>query len=86
MEYYARKAKISVSCHHLRHMMATQMLNADADLSTIQDLLVHSNRKSIRQYFRISNVKVQRDYFKSIEMILERTARTQIIFDERANL
>ena len=46
MEYYARKAKISVSCHHLRHTMAPQMLNADADLTTIQDLLGHNNVKT----------------------------------------
>jgi len=28
-----------VSCDQLRHTMATQMLNADADLMTAQDLL-----------------------------------------------
>ena len=61
MEYYARRAKLRVSCHHLRHTMATQMLNADADLSTIQDLLGHSSVKTTQRYCRISNLKVQRD-------------------------
>jgi site-specific recombinase XerD len=74
MEHYARKAKIKVSCHHLRHTMATQMLNADADLSTIQDLLGHSNVKTTQRYCRVSNLKVQRDYFKAMEVILLRTA------------
>jgi site-specific recombinase XerD len=74
MEYYARKAKIKVSCHHLRHTMATQMLNADADLSTIQDLLGHSNVKTTQRYCRVSNLKVQRDYFKAMEVIMQRTA------------
>ncbi|MCX5833283.1 MAG: tyrosine-type recombinase/integrase [Deltaproteobacteria bacterium] len=32
MEYYARKTNLKISCHHLRHTMATQLLNADADL------------------------------------------------------
>ena len=74
MEYYARRAKVRVSCHHLRHTMATQMLNADADLSTIQDLLGHSNVKTTQRYCRVSNIKVQRDYFKAMEVIMQRTA------------
>jgi site-specific recombinase XerD len=73
MEYYARKASIKVSCHHLRHTMATQMLNADADLSSIQDLLGHSNIKTTQRYCRISNLKVQRDYFTAMEVIMLRT-------------
>jgi site-specific recombinase XerD len=73
MEYYARKAKVRVSCHHLRHTMATQMLNADADLSTIQDLLGHSSVKTTQRYCRISNLKVRRDYFNAMEVIMLRT-------------
>jgi len=72
MEHYAHKAKIRVSCHHLRHTMATQMLNADADLSTIQDLLGHSSVKTTQRYCRISNLKVQRDYFNAMEVIRQR--------------
>lgn len=71
MERYARKVRMKVSCHHLRHTMATQMLNADADLCTIPDLLGHSNVKTTQRYCRISNVKVQRDYFKAMEVIMQ---------------
>jgi len=71
MEYYARKAKLRVSCHHLRHTMATQLLNADADLCTIQDLLGHSNVKTTQRYCRVSNLKVQRDYFNAMEVIMQ---------------
>jgi site-specific recombinase XerD len=74
MENYARRAKLKVSCHHLRHTMATQLLNADADLSTIQDLLGHSHVKTTQRYCRISNLKVQRDYFKAMEVIMQQTA------------
>jgi site-specific recombinase XerD len=69
MEYYAKKAKLRASCHQLRHTMATQMLNADADLCTIQDLLGHTNVKTTQRYCRISNLKVQRDYFNAMEVI-----------------
>ena len=72
MEYYARKASLRVSCHHFRHTMATQLLNADAELVTIQDLLGHSNVKTTQRYCRISNLKVQRDYFNALEVIMQR--------------
>jgi site-specific recombinase XerD len=74
MEYYARKTNLKISCHHLRHTMATQMLNADADLCTIQDLLGHNSIRTTQRYCRVSNIKVQRDYYKAMEVIIQRTA------------
>lgn len=58
--------------------MATQLLKADADLSTIQDLLGHSHVKTTQQYCRVSNLKVQRDYFKAVEVIRQQTAGNPI--------
>jgi hypothetical protein len=57
----------------LRHTMATQLLNADADLATIQDLLGHSRITTTQCYCRVSNLKVQRDYYKAINVVLQRT-------------
>ncbi len=73
MEYYARKTKLRISCHHLRHTMATQTFNADADLSTIQDLLGHNSIRTTQRYCRVSNLKVQKDYYKAMEVIMQRT-------------
>ena len=73
MEYYARKSRLNVSCHRLRHTMATQLLNADADLATIQDLLGHGQITTTQRYCWVSNLKVQRDYYKAMEVVLQRT-------------
>ncbi len=54
--------------------MATQLLNADAGFSTIQDLLGHSKVKTTQRYCRISNLKVQRDYFNAMEVIMQQGA------------
>ena len=73
MESYARKSKLNVSCHRLRHTMATQLLNADADLATIQDLLGHGQITTTQRYCWVANLKVQRDYYKAMEVVLQRT-------------
>jgi site-specific recombinase XerD len=52
--------------------MATQMLNADADIVTIQDLLGHTRIKTTQRYCRASNQKVRRDYYKAIEKVIQR--------------
>lgn len=73
MEYYAGRARLKVCCHQLRHTMATQLLNADADLVTIQDLLGHTRIKTTQRYCTVSNLKVQRDYFKAMEEVMRRS-------------
>ncbi len=83
MESYARKSKLNVSCHRLRHTMATQLLNADADLATIQDLLGHGQITTTQRYCWVANLKVQRDYYKAMEVVLQRTQAQEENDDER---
>ena len=73
MQYYVRKAGLKSSCHHLRHTMATQMLNAGAALSTIQDLLGHRSVTTTQRYCKVSNLKVQKDYYEAMERVMDRT-------------
>ena len=73
MEHYARTAGLHVTCHQLRHTMATQLLNADAALATIQDLLGHNWITTTQRYCKVSNLKVQRDYYKTMQTVIQRT-------------
>jgi len=73
MKHHARKVVLNASCHQLRHSFATQMLNAGADLTTIQDLLGHTSVTTTQRYCKVSNLKVQTDYFKAMEKVMERT-------------
>jgi site-specific recombinase XerD len=77
IEYYAQKSGLNVSCHRLRHTMATQLLNADAGLATIQDLLGHGQITTTQRYCRVANLKVQRDYYKAMEVVLQRMEAPQ---------
>ena len=72
IEYYARKAGLKVSCHRLRHTMATQMLEAGAQLESIQDLLGHERIKTTQIYCKVSNQKLQKDYYETMSRIIEK--------------
>jgi site-specific recombinase XerD len=72
LEHHARQAKLKVSCQQRRHTMATQLLNADAALVSIQDLLGHTRIKTTQRYCRVSNLKVQRDYHQAMAVVLQR--------------
>ena len=75
MEFYAKQTGIKVSCHRLRHTMATQLLNAEAEIETIQDLLGHNWITTTQRYCKVSNLKVQRDYFKAMRRVQQLAAQ-----------
>jgi len=83
IEYYAKKTGLKVSCHSLRHTMATQLLNAEAQVETIQDLLGHNWITTTQRYCKVSNLKIQKDYFKAMRNVLQRETQpsTNSIFD-----
>lgn len=77
IEYYAKKSGVKISCHRLRHTMATQLLNADTDLVVIQSLLGHSNVTTTERYGKIHSAKAKRDYFKAMSEITNRSPQSQ---------
>jgi site-specific recombinase XerD len=80
IEAYAKSIGLQLCCHQLRHTMATQLLNADADLVTIQELLGHSRIKTTQRYCQVCNPKVQRDYFKAMDRLLGTTPEGAGVF------
>jgi len=80
MEYYSRKSGVSITCHQLRHTMATQLLNAGADLVSIQELLGHTKIETTMRYSRLSNLKAQNDYYQAMERIM--SGSNIILFDQ----
>jgi len=77
-EYYAKKSGVSVSCHRLRHTMATQLLNANADIVSIQEILGHSKIKTTQRYSKLLNLKAQRDYFNAMEVVMRKISVNQL--------
>jgi site-specific recombinase XerD len=78
IEYYAKKSGITVCCHRLRHTMASQLLNAEAEVETIQDLLGHNWITTTQRYCKLSNAKVKKDYFKAMQVILSQSENEKI--------
>ncbi len=72
-EFYSKKSGVSISCHQLRHTMATQLLNAGADVVTIKELLGHSKIELTMRYSKLSNLKAQHDYYKAMERVMEKS-------------
>lgn len=70
----AERILSKISSHQLRHTMATQLLNADMDLVSIQDLLGHERVGTTEKYIKVSNIKVMRDYFKATEVVTKGSA------------
>ena len=70
-EHYSEKCGVHVSCHQLRHTMATDLLNAGADVVTIQYLLGHSRIKTTLRYARLSNQRARMDFYQSMDRVVE---------------
>jgi site-specific recombinase XerD len=64
-----------VSCHRLRHTLATRLLNANMDITRIQKLLGHRHLNTTMIYARVLDTTLEADYRRAM-LLIERAALT----------
>lgn len=70
LERYAQQAGGRLSCHGLRHSLATHLLNQGVRWAVGQELLGHTRVTSTQRYARLANRRVREEYFAGMRRLL----------------
>jgi site-specific recombinase XerD len=65
----SKRLGFKVTPHMLRHTFGTQLVNAGANITTIQALLGHSRLNTTMTYARVHDKTVMTDYLRAMEQI-----------------
>ena len=66
---YRQESAISITAHRLRHSFATDLLNADVPVTSIQKLLGHRWIETTQNYVMANDRQVQSDYYAACPRI-----------------
>jgi site-specific recombinase XerD len=69
LAHYCHLAGVWVTCHQFRHTFGRHLTEARVPVTTIQQLLGHSQLRSTEVYLHISDPQVQEDYNAAMRVI-----------------
>jgi integrase len=69
LKQLGKRIDVDVSPHRLRHTYATQLLNVDCRVTSIQRLLGHTNLNTTMTYARAFDQTVMTDYLTAMDVL-----------------
>lgn len=82
--FYRTRAEIQITAHRLRHSFATDLLNADAAVTSIQKLMGHRWLETTQIYVLANDKQVCEDYYAACRKLEGWQSSEQLLAPWRA--